>query len=86
MNIAQQRLHERIRARAVELGYDPAKLEPVFDGVADWAGYLAAPRKVCWILKEPVATDGTGDPAGGGWTMFKDLGAGRTLASVVNVN
>ena len=83
---AQTALHFRIRARAVELGYDPAKIEPVFDGVADWAGYLTAPRKVCWILKEPVETDGTGNPAGGGWTMFKDLGAGRTLASVVNAN
>ena len=86
MDIAQQRLHERISSRAVELGYDPAKIEPVFDGVADWAGYFAAPRKVCWILKEPVETDGTGNPGGGGWTMFKDLGAGRTLASVVNAN
>ena len=86
MDIAQQRLHERISSRAVELGYDPAKIEPVFDGVADWAGYFAAPRKVCWILKEPVETDGTGTPGGGGWTMFKDLGAGRTLASVVNAN
>lgn len=87
MDIAQQRLHERISSRAVELGYDPARIEPIFDGVADWAGYLAAPRKICWVLKEPYDdVDSMGNPAGGGWTMFKDLGANKTLASVVNAN
>ena len=28
-------LHSRIRSRAVKLGYDLAKIEPVFDRVAD---------------------------------------------------
>ena len=80
-------LHARIRERAVELGYDPARIEPIFDGVADWAGYLAAPRKICWVLKEPYDdVDSMGNPAGGGWTMFKDFGPGKTLASVVNAN
>ena len=83
----QPAIHKRIRSRAVELGYDPARIDPIFDGVADWAGYLAAPRKICWVLKEPYDdVDSMGNPAGGGWTMFKDLGAGRTLASVVNAN
>ena len=83
---AQSSLHARILSRATELGYDPARIEPVYDGVADWGAYLAAPRKICWVLKEPVETDDTGNSAGGGWTMFRDFGEGRTLASVANAN
>ncbi len=43
----QKRLHSRILARAVELGYNPAKIKPIYDGVTDWDGYLKAPLKVC---------------------------------------
>lgn len=87
MQVAQHALDMRIKARAVELGYDPAKVEPVYDGVVDWEGYLAAPVKVCWILKEPYDdTDANGNPGGGGWTMFKDTAPGKTLAQSVNAN
>ena len=51
-------LRSRIRSRAVELGYDPARIEPIYDGVADWGAYLAAPRKICWVLKEPYDETG----------------------------
>ncbi len=84
---AQAAIHSRIRSRARELGYDLTKVEPIYDGVVDWDGYLKAPLKVCWILKEPYdETDGSGNPAGGGWTMFKDFGEGDTLAKAVNRN
>ena len=83
----QSFLHSRIRSRARELGYDLTKVEPIYDGVVDWDGYLKAPLKVCWVLKEPYDdTDSSGNPAGGGWTMFKDFGAGKSLASSVNAN
>ena len=45
-------LHSRIRSRAVKLGYDLAKIEPVFDGVAN------ALLRVCYLNtgKMPAAT------------------------------
>ena len=83
----QSSLHSRIRARAVELGYNPAKIKPIYDGVVDWDGYLTAPLKVCWVLKEPYDdADEDGDPAGGGWTMFKDFVKEKRLAETVNAN
>lgn len=48
---AQSTLHAHIRARAIDLGYDPAKINPIYDGVVDWDGHLKAPLKLCWILK-----------------------------------
>lgn len=83
----QSSLHARIRAHAVELGYDPAKIKPIYDGVVNWASYLSASLKVCWILKEPYDdTDENGNPAGGGWTMFKDFAREKRLAEAVNAN
>ena len=84
---AQAALHAAIKARAVELGYDPAKVEPIYAGVVDAEAYLAAHPKVMWILKEPYDDfDAEGMPVGGGWTMFKDFGEGDTLAKAVNRN
>ena len=84
---AQATLHTQIQTRAVELGYDTAKVEPIYDGVVDAEAYLAAQPKIMWILKEPYDDfDAEGMPAGGGWTMFKDFGEGDTLAKAVNRN
>ncbi len=67
---AQAALHTKIQAHAKELGYDPAKVEPIYDGVVDAEAYLATQPKVMWILKEPYDDlDAEGMPAGGGWTM-----------------
>ena len=53
----------------IELGYDPAKVEPIYDGVVDAEAYLATQPKVLWILKEPYDDfDAEGMPEGGGWT------------------
>ena len=83
----QSVLHSRIGARAEELDYNPARIKPIFDGVGDWDGYLKAPLKVCWILKEPYDDqDAQGNPAGGGWTMFKDFVREGRLAETVNAN
>lgn len=83
----QATLHTQIQTRAVELGYDPAKVEPIYDGVVDAEAYLAAHPKIMWILKEPYDDfDAEGMPSGGGWTMFKDFGEGDTLAKAVNRN
>lgn len=49
----QTALHAQIQTRSIELGYDPKKVEPIYDGVVDAADYLAAKPKVMWILKEP---------------------------------
>lgn len=84
---AQAALHTQIQARAIELGYDPAKVEPIYDGVVDVEVYLATKKKIMWILKEPYDDfDAEGMPEGGGWTMFKDFGDGDTLAKAVNRN
>jgi hypothetical protein len=84
---SQSSLHARIRARAAELNYNPDTIKPICDGVVDWAGYLSAPLKVCWVLKEPYDDkDGNGNPAGGGWTMFKDFVREGRLAETVNAN
>lgn len=84
---AQAALHTNIQARAIELGYDPAKVEPIYDGVVDAEVYLATKKKVLWILKEPYDDfDAEGMPEGGGWTMIKDFGEGDTLAKAVNRN
>ena len=67
---AQAAIHAQIQTRAIELGYDPAKVEPIYDGVVDAEAYLATQPKVMWILKEPYDDlDAEGMPAGGGWTM-----------------
>ena len=85
--VAQSTLHAHIRARAIDLGYNPAKIKPVYDGVVNWDGYLKAPLKLCWILKEPYDDkDEQGAPAGGGWTMFKDFVREGRLAETVNAN
>ena len=84
---AQAALHAQIQTRAKDLGYDPAKIAPIYDGVVDAEVYLATKPKVLWILKEPYDDfDAEGMPAGGGWTMFKDFGEGDTLAKAVNRN
>ena len=84
---AQAAIHASIQTRAIELGYDSAKVEPIYDGVVDAAGYLAAKPKVLWILKEPYDDfDENGNPWGGGWTMFQDAAPGKTLAQSVNAN
>ena len=85
--LTQSALHARICAHAAELNYNPAKIKPICDGVVDWAGYLSAPLKVCWVLKEPYDDKGEdGKPAGGGWTMFKDFVREGRLAETVNAN
>ena len=85
---AQAALHAQIQARTVELGYDPAKVEPIYDGVVDAEAYLAAKPKVMWVLKEPYDDfDDDGTPYGGGWTMFTDFESdGKSLADSLNRN
>ena len=84
---AQAALHSQIQAHAKDLGYDSAKIEPIYDGVVDAEAYLATKPKVLWILKEPYDDfDAKGMPAGGGWTMFKDFGEGDALANALNRN
>ena len=76
---AQAAIHAQIQNHAIGLGYDPAKVEPIYDGLVDAEAYLASKPKVMWILKEPYDDfDAEGMPAGGGWTMFKDFGEGDT--------
>ena len=50
---ARAALWTNIQGRAVELGYDPAMVEPICDGAVDAGGYLASKPRVMWILKEP---------------------------------
>ena len=83
---AQAAIHAQIQTRAIELGYSE-NLLPIYDGVVDAAGYLAAKPKVLWILKEPYDDfDVEGMPTGGGWMMFQDAAPGKTLAQSVNAN
>lgn len=88
LEAAQRALYDKIARRAVALGFDPETIEPVYDGVADPSGYLAAKPRLMWILKEPYdGWDAAGNPCGGGWTILKDFGGdGKTLAEVANGN
>ena len=52
LETAQAALQNKVFRRAEELGYDTGKIEPIYDGVADWDAYLGAPRKICWVLTE----------------------------------
>lgn len=45
----QAALHSQIQARAIELGHDPEKIRPVYDGVMDAEAYLAAKPKILRI-------------------------------------
>ena len=47
---AQAALQADIKAPAIELGYDPAKVEPIYDGVVDAEAYLASNPRIMWIL------------------------------------
>lgn len=87
LEAAQTALHEKIRRRAMELGHNPERISPIYDGVADAKGYLSARQRLMWILKEPYdGFDETEEPCGGGWTMIKDVEEGKTLAQVANAN
>ena len=82
LSSSQSQLRNEIAEYAQMLGYDPAVIEPVGDGVADVEGYLRAPLKVMWILKEPWDDfDSAGMPTGGGWNFFEDDEA-RLMESV----
>lgn len=82
LSSSQSQLRSEIAEYAQTLGYDPAVIEPVGDGVADVEGYLRAPLKVMWILKEPWDDfDSAGKPTGGGWNFFEDDDA-RLMESV----
>lgn len=83
----QTALHALIQTRAIELGYDSARVEPIYDGVVDAEGYLKTKLKVLWILKEPYDDfDANEIPQGGGWTMFKDFDKEGRLAATLNRN
>ena len=87
LEAAQRALYDKVARRAVALGFDPETIEPVYDGVANPAGYLAAKLRLMWILKEPYDDwDDDGTPCGGGWTFFRDVAKGKTLAQVANAN
>ncbi len=84
---AQTVLQDKVFRRAGELGYDADKIEPIYDGVADAVAYLDAKPRLMWILKEPYDDwDDDESPCGGGWTFFRDVAKGKTLAQVANAN
>ncbi len=87
LETAQAALQDKVFRRAEELGYDTGKIEPIYDGVADAAAYFDAKQRLMWILKEPYDDwDDDGTPCGGGWTFFRDVAKGKTLAQVANGN
>src|SRR4051812_31894469 len=47
--------------------------DPITDGVVDVDLYLASFPKILWILKEPVDDFVNGVPAGGDWSLTKDI-------------
>lgn len=72
---AQRDVDSRVEALAEERGLssEEEQLFPIFDGIADEAGYLASKLKVAWVLKEPYDDFGDdGNPCGGGWSLVKD--------------
>ena len=87
MQEQQTVLQEGMRIKAIELGYNPDDLEPVYDGVVDINKYLRSSPRLMWVLKEPYDDfDEDGNPYGGGWTILADLPPGASLAAVVRRN
>lgn len=69
----QNLIHTAIRQRAIDLGFNPEVIEPIYDGVCNIKRYLDSPIRVMWILKEPYDDfDEKGKPCGGGWDIFAD--------------
>lgn len=69
----QEFLHDVIKQRAIDLGYDPNIIAPIYDGVCNIKRYLSSPIKVMWILKEPYDNfDKNGNPCGGGWDIYEE--------------
>lgn len=68
----QERLNQKIRTQAEKTGLSGDKIQPIYDGIADESGYLNAPLKIAWILKEPYDDYDENGPCGGGWSLPKD--------------
>lgn len=66
----QDQLDLEIEAMTQAEGLADENQLPVYDGVADEAGYLSSRLKVLWLLQEPYDT---GDGTGGGWSLPKDV-------------
>lgn len=77
----QESLERQIREHAIKiLGYDPEKIAPITDGVADAEGYRRSSPRIMWILKEAY------DDNDGGWSRteeFRQRAAAGTLADMV---
>jgi hypothetical protein len=47
--------------------------QAIMDGIVDIDTYLQSHPKILWILKEPYDAVENGTPAGGGWSLTKDV-------------
>ncbi len=74
----QEEINERVWKRALEnhlmTGKDSDDVWPIYDGVADFEGYLASSPRVMFVLKEPYDdfkenSQGITVPYGGGWDL-----------------
>ncbi len=74
----QEEIKNLVEKRAIEnhlmTGQESDHVWPIYDGVADFDGYLASDPKVMFVLKEPyddIRTNDTGIavPYGGGWDL-----------------
>ncbi|MCM1071442.1 MAG: hypothetical protein NC301_09030 [Bacteroides sp.] len=86
LDAVQRTIQSLIELKALNLGYNPEDIAPIYDGVCDARKYLSSPTKVMWILKEPYDDfneDGTS--AGGGWEVYEQWKNDAKVAEVTNV-
>ena len=71
LELAQTRLNKKVEDMAAAAGLSNDDVDPITDGIYDAAKYLAARRRVMWVMKEPYDEIIDGKPMGGGWNLAK---------------
>ncbi len=66
-------LEKEIEERGRVLCGQNIDLYPIYDGVFSLEQYFSTSPRIMWILKEPYDEMENGIPAGGGWSIPKDL-------------
>ena len=84
----QEKIKEKIYARAKVLGISTDDLWPLPDGVFNIEGYCQSSPRIMWILKQPYDDMKEGKPYGGGWEVygaFIQLGNPLSIVSLAYV-
>ena len=68
---AQADIENEIIQCAISNGLTTEDIEPIPDGIYDAKKYLSSPKRIMWILKEPIDETCDNKPRGGGWPLYE---------------